>query len=151
MIIAHRGFVDNCRENTLEAYRKAIEVGADAIELDIRKTKDNILILFHDRAINEQPINQLTYEEINSLAVNGGFRVPTLVETLTLVQGKIKLDVELKEKGYETEVVALILEYLPIDRFIVTSFQPQSLSSIKSDYPQVKTGLILDKKNSRQF
>ena len=58
MIVAHRGFADNCRENTLESYRRAIEVGADAIELDVRKTKDDISILFHDELIGEKRINR---------------------------------------------------------------------------------------------
>lgn len=151
MIIAHRGFAKNCQENTLEAYRRAIEVGVDGIELDVRKTKDNILILFHDELINEQKINQLTYTEINYLTHNLGWQVPTLVESLKLVQGKVKLDVELKETGYETEVVALILQYLTIEQFMVTSFQIESLLTIKSNYPSVKTGILLNKKTATNF
>lgn len=151
MIIAHRGFAKNCQENTLEAYRRAIEVGVDGIELDVRKTKDNILILFHDELINDQQINQLTYTEINYLANNLGWQVPTLVELLKLVQGKVKLDVELKEKGYETEVIALILEYLTIEQFIATSFQLESLLALKSNYPSVKTGILLNKKTATNF
>ena len=151
MIIAHRGFADNCRENTLESYRRAIEVGADAIELDVRKTKDDVFILFHDELIREKQINQLTYEEINYLAGDLSFQVPTLVEVLKLVQGKIKLDVELKEKDYETDVITLILEYLTIEQFIVTSFQFESLSTIKFNYPQVKTGIILNSKTASNF
>ena len=151
MIIAHRGFAQNCRENTLEAYRRAIEVGADAIELDVRKTKDNVLILFHDEAIREKQINQLTYEEINYVARDLGFQVPTLVEVLKLVQGKIALDVELKEKDYEIDVITPISEYLSIEEFIVTSFHFESLSTIKSNYPQVKTGIILNQKTVSNF
>ena len=151
MIIAHRGFADNCRENTLEAYLKAIEVGADAIELDVRRTKDNIFILFHDEFISEKVINQLTYKDLNSLVFNLGFQVPTLREVLELVQEKIKLDVELKEEGYETDIITLICKYLTLEQFIVTSFKIQSLSRIKLDYPQVKTGLVLDQKTAKKF
>ncbi|MDJ0690689.1 MAG: glycerophosphodiester phosphodiesterase [Xenococcaceae cyanobacterium MO_188.B32] len=151
MIVAHRGFADNCRENTLESYRRAIEVGADAIELDVRKTKDDISILFHDELIGEKRINRLTYEEINHLARDLRFQVPTLVEVLKLVQGKIKLDVELKEKDYEIDVITQILEYLTIEQFIVTSFQLESLLTIKLNYPQVKTGIILNSKTASNF
>lgn len=152
MIIAHRGFAHNCRENTLDAYRQAIEVGADAIELDVRKTKDDVLILFHDEFIRGKSINQLTYQEINSLASSLDFPVPTLIEVLKLVKEKIiKLDVELKEEGYETAIVALLVEYLTIDQFIVTSFQVQSLSIVKLNYPQVKTGIILNSKTANNF
>jgi len=141
----------NCRENTLEAYRQAIEVGADAIELDVRKTKDDVLVLFHDELIGFSPINQLTYEEINYVAGDLGFQVPTLVEVLKLVRGKIQLDVELKEKDYEADVINLLLKYLTIKEFIVTSFQFESLSAIKLNYPQVKTGIILDSKTVSNF
>ena len=151
MIIAHRGFADNCRENTLESYRRAIEVGADAIELDVRKTKDNLFVLFHDESISGKQINQLTYEEISYLAGNSSFQVPTLVEVLKLVKGKIILDVELKEKDYEIDVIALILEYLTIEQFIVTSFQFESLLTIKFNYPQVKTGILLNSKTASNF
>ncbi|MDJ0633728.1 MAG: glycerophosphodiester phosphodiesterase family protein [Xenococcaceae cyanobacterium MO_188.B29] len=152
MIIAHRGFTDKFRENTLEAYCRAIEVGADAIELDLRKTKDNVLILFHDELIEEKPINQLTYQEINSLASSLDFQVPTLIEVLKLVKEKnIKLDIELKEEGYETDVLSLLVEYLTIDQFIVTSFQAKSLSIVKLNYPQVKIGIILNSKTANNF
>ena len=151
MIIAHRGFADNCRENTLESYRRAIEVGADAIELDVRKTKDNVFILFHDKLISDRVINQLTYAEINCLASNLGFHIPTLVEVLKLVQGKIKLDIELKEQKYEIDVINLILEYLDIKDFVITSFQFQSLSTIKFYCPQVQTGIILDSQTTINF
>lgn len=151
IIIAHRGFADNCRENTLEAYRRAIEVGADAIELDVRKTKDNIFISFHDEFIGNQQISQLTQAEINNLAGNLNFKVPTLEAVLKLVKGKIKLDIELKEKSYEIEVIDLILKYFTLEEFIVTSFQIESLITIKNNYPKIKTGIILDGKTFINF
>lgn len=144
IIIAHRGFADNCRENTLEAYQKAIDLSADAIELDVRKTKDNVFISFHDEVISEKQVSQLTYTEINDLAGNLNFHVPTLEEVLKLVRGKIKLDIELKEKGYEIEIIDLVLEYLIPEEFIMTSFKFKSLLNTKINFPQIKTGLIID-------
>ena len=144
IIIAHRGFADNCRENTLEAYQKAIDLSADAIELDVRKTKDNVFISFHDEVIGAKQVSQLTYTEINDLAGNLNFHVPTLEEVLKLVRGKIKLDIELKEKGYEIETIDLVLEYLIPEEFIITSFKFESLLNTKINFPQIKTGLIID-------
>lgn len=151
LIIAHRGFADNCRENTKEAIHRAIEVGADAIELDVRKTKDNVFILFHDEFIKNKQIAQLTYAEINDLASNLNFQVPTLAAVLKLVQGKIKLDIELKEKSYEKEVIDLILKYLTREEFMVTSFQIQSLRKIKNNYTSIKTGIILNSQTASNF
>lgn len=151
LIIAHRGFADNCRENTLEAYQKAIDVGADAIELDIRKTRDNVLISFHDEFICKKQIARLTYAEINDLARSLNFNVPTLEEVLKLVRGKIKLDIELKEKGYEIEIINLVLNYLNIEQFILTSFHFPSLLTTKISFPKIQTGLILANQITKYF
>jgi glycerophosphoryl diester phosphodiesterase len=151
IIIAHRGFCDNCQENTLESCQKAIAAGVDMIEVDVRKTLDSVLILFHDELINNQPINQLTYADINKFSLNVGFKVPTLAEILKLVQAQVKLDLELKEVGYEKEIISLVTHYLSPEEFIVTSFNDESLLKIKQDFSCVKTGLIIGKKNSNNF
>jgi glycerophosphoryl diester phosphodiesterase len=163
IIVAHRGFANCCRENTLESCRQAIAAGVDMIELDIRKTLDNVFILFHDELINNQSVNQLSYAHINQLACDLGFTVPTLEEVLLLIKTRfeetlpfydgasfdcVKLDLELKEEGYENEVVLLILKYLSPEEFIITSFNDESLGKIKNNYPALKTGLILGKKIS---
>ena len=78
-VIAHRGasgLVDV--ENTLEAFEKAVEIKADMVEFDVRKTKDNVLIVFHDKNFQDVPIGWLTYEEMEKRANAQGFHVPLL-------------------------------------------------------------------------
>ena len=99
LIIAHRGASSYAKENTIESFKKAMLLGADMIEFDVRRTKDNILIAFHDEMIRGHSVKELTYEAISQLARNQGFDIPTVEEVLKWSRGKIRLDVELKEEA----------------------------------------------------
>ncbi len=111
LIIAHRGAPGYARENTIESFKKALALGADMIEFDVRRTKDHALIVYHDERIQGHPIKDLVFEAIRRIAANQGFDIPTVEEVLKWSKGKIKLDVELKEEGYEREVAQLISSY----------------------------------------
>jgi glycerophosphoryl diester phosphodiesterase len=143
LIIAHRGSTSHAKENTIESFEKAMVSGADMIEFDVRRTKDNVLIAFHDEVIQGHSTGDLTYEGMNQLARNLGFDIPTVEEVLKWSRGKIKLDVELKEEGYEKEIVELLMSYLEEDQFVITSFNDALLRVIKERYPDIQTGLIL--------
>jgi glycerophosphoryl diester phosphodiesterase len=143
MIIAHRGASSLAKENTIESFKKAIEIGVDMIEFDVRRTRDQALIVHHDELMEEKPVKELTYDEISKMTLRQGFSVPTVEEVLKCTSGKIKLDVEIKEEGYEKEVVELLLKYFKKDQFVMTSFYDSCIRKIKDDYPDTKTGLIL--------
>ncbi len=133
------------RENTLGSFKQAISLGADMIEFDVRRTKDEVLIAFHDRSIQGKPIKRLTYKEVSQIAQDRGFGIPTVKEVLKCTKGKIRLDVELKEEGYEEEIIALLSKYFRKDQFLITSFNDSSLKRIKDNNPNIKVGLILGK------
>jgi glycerophosphoryl diester phosphodiesterase len=143
LIIAHRGFPNHAKENTIESFEKAKVSGADMIEFDVRRTKDNVLIALHDEIIQGHSTRDLIYEGVSQIARHKGFEIPTVEEVLKWARGKIKLDVELKEKGYEKEIVELLSGYFEKDQFVITSFNDASLRVIKERYPDIKTGLIL--------
>jgi len=115
------------------------------IEFDVRRTKDHVFIVYHAGFIQGQPIKELTYEEISKTARGQEFDIPTVEEVLKWSRGKIKLDVELKEEGYEKEIIELLSKYFKEDQFVVTSFNDSSLKSIKDNYPVIKVGLLLGK------
>ena len=78
LIIAHRGDVSNAPENTLSAFRSAYELGADGIELDVRLTRDEHLVVFHDRCLDRTsngtgPVDHATLEEMRSLDVGSWY------------------------------------------------------------------------------
>jgi glycerophosphoryl diester phosphodiesterase len=143
MIIAHRGASSLVRENTIESFKKAIEIGVDMIEFDVRRTRDQALIVHHDELMQGKPVKELTYDEISKMTTGQGFSIPTFEEVLKHTSGKIKLDVEIKEEGYEKEVVELLSRYFKKDQFVITSFHDPCIKRIKDNHPDIKAGLIL--------
>ena len=118
------------------------------IEFDVRRTKDNVLIVFHDERIQGKPVNDLVYEEIKQIAGNQGFHLPTIEEVLKWSNGRIGLDVELKEEGHERNLAELLIRYLKKDQFVITSFNESSLRIIKDDFPDIQIGLLLGKSDA---
>ena len=143
LIIAHRGASAYAHENTLEAFRIAMEMGADMIEFDVRRTGDDVLVLSHDDSIEGNLITDLTYDEIHGIAMDAGYLIPTLEETFKLTMGKIKLDIELKEDGYAVRVAELAMNYMETADFVITSSLDSAVKAVKSSYPEVRTGLVL--------
>lgn len=145
-IIAHRGASALAKqENTIEAFQIAIDIKADYAEFDIRRTKDGELVVFHDDNINGTLLCELTYEELNNEAGKAAYTVPLLEDVLRICQGKIKLDVELKESGYEKDVVKLINKYFSYDEYMIKSFVDLAIANVKKYDSKIKTGLLVGK------
>jgi glycerophosphoryl diester phosphodiesterase len=122
-IVAHRGASSEAPENTLAAFARAIELGADMIEFDVRRATDGKLAISHD-------------------PIRGPAPLPTLEDTLRLTQGRIELDVELKEPDCEQDAINLLLRYFPLRDFCITSFLAPSLRATRAINPAIRTGLI---------
>jgi glycerophosphoryl diester phosphodiesterase len=142
LVIAHRGVSDLARENTLEAFQKAIDLRADMIEFDVRRTQDRHYVIHHDLHIAGKPLNEMTLREVREIARTLDFHVPELEEVLALTRGRIGLDIELKEEGYEREIVRLVSGLLTEADFIVSSFHAGCLARVKQYRAGVRTGLI---------
>ena len=138
-VAAHRGFCAKYPENTMLAFRKAMELGVDQIETDVRITKDNQLVLIHDPALDRTTngsgnVCDFTLAELKQLDAGCGEQIPTLRELLELVKDHptITLDIELKEypRGdWEAPAflacdmaIALLEEYSFGDRCVINSF-----------------------------
>ncbi|HUL30624.1 MAG TPA: glycerophosphodiester phosphodiesterase [Thermodesulfobacteriota bacterium] len=145
LIIAHRGALGYAKENTIESFEKAMNLGADMIEFDVRRTKDHALVVYHDERIQGHFVKDLTFGAIRQITRTQGFQIPTVEEVLKWSGGKIRLDVELKEEGYEEETAELLTRYVKEDQFVITSFNDASLRAVKERFPDIKTGLILGK------
>lgn len=143
-IVAHRGEHTHAEENTLAAFAAAVEVGAEQIELDVRRSRDGIPLVVHDADLDGQPLAALTWAEIRARKPT----IPTLEETLSHIKGKITLDIELKEAGYEEQVLALVSDILTPEEFVITSFLPQVVQRVKTLLsPQPKVGLLIEEKS----
>ncbi len=158
LVSAHRGESTYAPENTIPAIERAIEDGADYVEIDVRLTADSQVILMHDadtkRTTNGKlVVKNSTYEELLALDAGSWFseeytdtKIPTLEEAIKLCKGKIMMNIELKpadNKGELEQAVAnLITEYNMESQCIVTSFNQKSIFTIKQANPEIVTGYI---------
>src|SRR5262249_51516845 len=118
--IAHRGDSKSHPENTLAAFRAAVEIGVDMCELDVQLTRDGALVVIHDDTVNRTTdgkgaVADLTLDEIRKLDAGARFaggargeRIPTLEEVFSATRGRCGLNVELKVAGAERKVAQLI-------------------------------------------
>ena len=137
-VAAHRGFCDRYPENTLLAFQKALELGVDQIETDVRITKDNELVLIHDTTLNrttngEGKVCDYTLAELKQLDAGNGETIPTLRELFELIKDHptLTLDLELKEypvSGWEEaafyacdKTIAMVEEYGFAERCVINS------------------------------
>lgn len=108
VIVGHRGAAGHAPENTMASFRKAIELGADWIELDVHRSKDGQLIVMHDPTVDRTTngsghIQQMTFDELRVLDAGSWFggqfqgeKVPSLAETIVGINGEVKLLIEIK-------------------------------------------------------
>ncbi|MDH5203442.1 MAG: glycerophosphodiester phosphodiesterase [Nitrospirota bacterium] len=145
MKVGHRGARAYEIENTLKSYKKAIELGANAVELDVRKSHDGELIVIHDDNLKrvfgkDIPVTRMTLKELKQLT---GDKIPTLDEALQFIDKKVeKILVELKEVGYEKKVLEVIKKENIHERVIIVSFHEIALVNVRKLDDNIETGLI---------
>jgi len=153
--IAHRGASGLAPENTLTAFRKAIEIGVDAVELDVHKTNDGKIVVCHDDRLDRTTnmtglIRDLEFQEILEADAGSWFdkkfageRIPTLEESLELMKDSVITVVEVKDSDISTDVVKSIERTDAIDRVVVISFHANVLDEIREINPHIPTGLLI--------
>ncbi len=145
--VGHRGARAYEPENTLRSFGRAIELGVDAVELDVRRTADGEVVVVHDAKVDRVTdgrglVGELTLEEIKGFTAEKGEKIPTLGEALDFLKGKVKVLIELKESGIEEQVVDLIRERGMVESVIVVSFLEEALGRVRELDEGVATGLI---------
>lgn len=162
-IVAHRGVPTEAPENTIASFQRAIEHGADAIELDVRLTADKVPVVYHYYYLEENTsasgaIFNFTLEQLcdvkvfckNSSAANSG-RISTLSEILERFIGKIGLEIEIK--GPEPEAPGIVGNVLNQfkdfwDTFEITSYEPALLLEIQKVCPGIIVDLLFPRSES---
>lgn len=146
--VGHRGARMYEIENTIESFKKAIALGVNAIEFDVRKTKDGELVVIHDDNLKrifgkEVAINQATLKELKQITEN---KLLTLAEALQFIDKKVeKILIELKEIGSEKDVLGVIKKEKLHDRVIIVSFHEDALSEVRRLDTKIETGLVYAK------
>ena len=139
-IISHRGKVDlNSSENDLVGTKEAIQLGVDMVEFDVRKTRDDVLICHHDTKVKGVSVSNLSYNEIKYYNSN----LCKLEDMLSLCKGKVGVNLEIKEEGFETTIVDMLLSSFSYREIYVTSFLPSVVRRVKSLDSKIVSGLLL--------
>jgi glycerophosphoryl diester phosphodiesterase len=141
LIVAHQGSSEGVVPGTLAAYVAALEVGAEVVEADIRRTRDGALLCWHDETLGGASFGALTAAEVERLAPG---RAPALPELLALVAGReVGVMLDLKEIGGEEEAVDLAVDAVGLDRVLVSTLEDESVAALRRRRPQVQVGLSL--------
>ena len=152
--IGHRGEKGYEPENTLISFEKAIEMGADGIELDVHLSLDGHLIVIHDETIDRTTngkgaVNQLSLQELKAFRINETLEIPTLQEVLDLVNKRCFVNIELKNQDTAEKVVELIAYYIiekkwSYDGFLVSSFDWHALQQVRFLDSKIPIGVLTE-------
>lgn len=168
LIFGHRGAPAYAPENTIVSIKKAIELGADGLELDVQETADGKLVIHHDLSLErlgvQKNVHDLTFAEIRKLNASlkwesefGFHPIPALEEIAELLEDNdIVLNLEIKSPqilptGVVEKTVEFIKEHKLTERSIVSSFNPLILRKVKKLLPNVFTSLIWSKEDVQWF
>jgi glycerophosphoryl diester phosphodiesterase len=157
--IAHRGASGTFPENTLGAFRAAIDAGADMCELDVQLTRDGAVVVIHDDTVERTTdgvgeVAKLTLEEIKRLDAGAKFkggaikgeRISTLDEVFDVVGGKCGLNIELKAGGVENQVAQIMQARNAFGDSVVSSFDWEYLKNIQQRHFNIRVGLLAEEK-----
>jgi len=150
----HRGARGHEPENTVRSVRRALELGADGVEVDVYFA-DGQLVVIHDdtleRTTNGQGrVMEKSFAYLRSLDAGSGEKIPTLAEIFDAVNRRAVINVELKGPHTAAPVAALIGGYVKqrgwsFDYFLVSSFDHEQLREAKQLCPEIRTGALIEK------
>ena len=143
-LIAHRGASRQRRENTLPAFQLALELGADAIELDVHATADGVVVVHHDPEVvageRRIPIAGTVWAPLREVPLPGGERMPTLMDVLALVGDRATIYVEIKGAGIEASVASILKNSR--SRCAVHSFDHRAAQRHHELAPEIPVGVL---------
>lgn len=156
-VVAHRGVPKEGPENTIPAFQRAIDLGADAIEFDVRLTRDQVPIIHHYFYLEATtavsgPVFDYTFDQLQDVEVLGsgdnvvsGCRIPTLREVMETFGGRMGLEIEIKGPEPESsQIVGAVLRNFSHlwETIEVTSYEPTLLLDIQQRCPGLATDLL---------
>jgi glycerophosphoryl diester phosphodiesterase len=150
----HRGACGHEPENTLRSVRRALELGADGVEVDVHWA-DGQLVVIHDDTLDRTTnghgrVADKSFSHLRSLNAGLAERIPTLAEVFETVRRRAVINIELKGPGTAAPVVALMAEFVNHrgwrpDDFLVSSFDHAQIRAVSQLNPQILTGVLIAK------
>jgi len=146
-VIGHRGAAGLALENTLTAFKKALEVGVDIAEFDVQVTADGIPVLLHDETLERIAgvhinVRNTSFSKLKNITLPNGEKLATLEELLALDSGKLPLFIEVKHAKDTNKVLEVIAREKATDYVAVISFHEEALRIAKKKLPTIPRGLI---------
>ena len=148
--IAHRGASGRglAPENTLAAFEKALDIGVDMLEIDVRVTGDGQMIVLHDPSLDrttdcEGIVREMGLDEIRQADAGDGERVPILREVFDLARNRAPLLLEIKSDFIAERVVQAIADAQIEEQVVVQSFNPQTVERVKRLAPHLPSSLLI--------
>ncbi|MFQ5705260.1 MAG: glycerophosphodiester phosphodiesterase [Gemmatimonadales bacterium] len=143
-VIAHRGASGRELENTLAAFRAAVELGADGVELDVHVTSDSRLVVHHDDVLAGKLIRHATLDELRAQPLGNGELVPTLDDVLEELGDAVDVFIEVKELPAEHDGTLLsVLDSGPAyERYRVHSFDHRIVRRLRDARPSLPCGVL---------
>jgi glycerophosphoryl diester phosphodiesterase len=158
LVVAHRGVPGSEPENTLPSFALALQQGADALETDLRFTRDGEIVLFHDATLGRMSeggglVSDLTLAELKQLRTRApdgrlvDVQVPTLAELIETTGAQTPLLLELKDprfagRTHAERLVRLLEQHNMVERSAIVSFHPEYVASVEAVCPEIPTGNI---------
>jgi glycerophosphoryl diester phosphodiesterase len=157
----HRGASRAAPANTLAAFARAADLGADGVELDVHLSRDGHLVVIHDFSLDGTTdghglVRDRTLAELKQLDAGSWFdpcfageRIPTLQEVVDAVGRRLLLNIELKSRGgEETDLVAAVLDLIErnhlLGRVVISSFNRRAVQQVREVDPRIPVGLLFD-------
>ena len=149
--IAHRGASGHELENSMAAFKRAIELGISVIELDVQRTADNHFVVFHDSMLGRctesgDKISEVSIKYLREeVRLKNGEPIPELFEVCQLFKDNNTTTlIELKNEDSATDVLSIVVEILPWENFIIGSFFHKQIVQLKKSFPQVQTCIMFE-------
>lgn len=144
LIIAHRGAPGQL-ENTVEGFLDGVARGAEWVELDVQRTSDGALAVFHDSTLGGKPLARLELRQARELAERlRHIRLPTLEEVIAALPSTVGLNVEIKPPGIGPAVAAALALQNAVERTICSSFHYPTIREMAEQHTPVRTGILTD-------
>jgi len=147
LVISHAACGGHAPANTLQGVRKAIELGSDAIEVDVQTSADGVPVLMHDLTVDRTTggsgaVAEMPLDELRALDI-GGEPVPTLAEVLALTKDSVLLVMEIKQPGIEESVSRVVDEANAAGEVMTWSFFPNALEGMRAADPGLPSALLV--------
>ncbi len=168
VVIAHRGASAYYPENTMAAFRGAVDMNAEMIELDVMMSKDGVPVVFHDAKLNAHTngkglLSNYTLQELKALSAGSWFgrefageRIPTLDEALAFAAGKIAVNIEIKTEavtdelkgGVEEKALALVQKHGMQEHVLFSSFDYRAVTHLKQLNPEIPVAILYERRQA---